>query len=262
MSPRSTLAGWDAESLEHELFVVPRDARVQIPGMEVIERPDWFQLITPSFRSGGLNEIAYASLPDDEADAAIDAAIADYRRRGLRFRWSVVPASRPRDLARRLADRGLERSETLAVARDCALLRQAAPDAGIRVVAVDAATVDTYSEVMAAGWGVDPGPFVDYHRQALNTSERHRFYLAMADEEPVGGAASVIFDRSVFLIGAVVLPSARGRGAYRAMVGSRLADAAARGVDLATSYAMETTSGPILERLGFSVVARFPMFLG
>ncbi len=262
MTTAPMLEGWSADALAHELFVVPRGAHVELPGMEVIERPGWWQIITPSIRDGGLNEVAYAALGDDEADAVIDATIADYRRRGLRFRWSVIPSSRPADLSERLARRGLVRSETLAVARSCVPV-DGAPSAGeARVVPVDAGTVDLYSSLMASGWGVAPGPFADYHRQALRASDRHLFYLAEVDGEAVGGAAAVIFERSVFLVGAVVLPHARGRGAYRSLVSARLADAAARGIHLATSYAMAKTSAPILTRLGFSTVARFPMFLG
>ena len=262
MTRAPTLEGWSDDALAHELFVVPRGAHVELPGMEVIERPGWRQLITPSIRDGGLNEVAYAALEEGEADAVIDATIADYRRRGLRFRWSVVPSSRPADLSERLARRGLVRSETLAVARSCAPIDDAAPPREIQVVSVDAATVDLYSSLMASGWGVQPGPLADYHRQALRASDRHLFYLAMVDGEAIGGAAAVVFERSVFLIGAVVLPHARGRGAYRSLVSARLADAAARGVHLATSYAMAKTSAPILTRLGFTTVARFPMFLG
>ncbi len=262
MPAGSKLPGWEDDALAHELYVVPRGARVRVPGMEIIERPGWSQLITPSFRDGGLNEVAYSALDEEEADAVIDATIADYRRRGLCFRWSVLPGSRPADLARRLARRGLERSETVAVARSCAPLVDATPDPGIRVALADASTIDAYSAVMAAGWGVPAGPFADYHRRALSASERHLFHLATHDDQVIGGAAAVLFERSVFLIGAVVLPSARGRGAYRALVDARLAAAAAQGIDLATSYAMAATSAPILQRLGFTAIDRFPMFLG
>jgi GNAT superfamily N-acetyltransferase len=59
-----------------------------------------------------------------------------------------------------------------------------------------------------------------------------------------------------------VLPRFRGRGLYRALVGARLADARARGIALATAHAREETSAPLLEKMGFETVCRFPVFHG
>src|SRR3954469_18633735 len=40
-----------------EVVVRPRHAYVRLPDMRVIERPGWFQLVTPSFREGGFNDV-------------------------------------------------------------------------------------------------------------------------------------------------------------------------------------------------------------
>ncbi|HZI05184.1 MAG TPA: GNAT family N-acetyltransferase, partial [Archangium sp.] len=61
-------------------------------------------------------------------------------------------------------------------------------------------------------------------------------------------------------LGGVVLPAFRGRGLYRALVTARLRYAAEREIPFATSHARANTSAPLLERLGFETLCRFPVF--
>ena len=94
------------DPLLRECLVVPRSGQPPLPGMRRISRPGWEQLITPSFRHGGLNEVSLAVLSEEEADAVIDRTIAEYRALGLGFRGTVGPDSRPLDLGARLLARG------------------------------------------------------------------------------------------------------------------------------------------------------------
>src|SRR5690242_14664298 len=100
-----------------EVLEAPRRAFIPLPDTQVIERPGWLQLVTPSLRQGGLNEVAFSALDEQVADTVIDETLALYRRLGLRFRWTVGPDSRPADLAERLARRGLRQSEVLGMIR-------------------------------------------------------------------------------------------------------------------------------------------------
>src|SRR6218665_1780074 len=93
-----------------EVLETPRRAFLPLPDTQVIERPGWLQLITPSLRQGGLNEVTFSALDEKEADAVIDETLEGYRRLGLRFRGGGGPDSRPADLAERLARRGLRPS--------------------------------------------------------------------------------------------------------------------------------------------------------
>src|SRR5262245_31768653 len=110
------LDGWSRDDLMHEAVIAPRRAFAPLPDTRVIVRPGWSQLITPSLRQGGLNDVSLAVLSPTEADGVIDATIAEYTRLGLRFRWSVPPDSAPDDLADKLEARGLERGEVIAMA--------------------------------------------------------------------------------------------------------------------------------------------------
>ena len=89
-----------------------------------------------------------------------------------------------------------------------------------------------------------------------------RTYLAFSDGEPVGvGRALFSGDcPGVLMIGGGVLPQARGRGVYRALVRARWDDAAAAGSPALTTQA-GAMSRPILERLGFQAVAEQEVLL-
>lgn len=253
---------WSDADLYHELFTAARRVGAFAEDSVVIERPGWSQVITPSFRKGGLNEIAQAELVGDEAtiEAAIDAAIGEYQRLGIAFRWRVDPASTPADLGERLARRGMTASATIGMARSTAPLPgELAP--GVEAVRVGPGEVDAYTMLTARGWSVDPGPLDSFHRRIVDDpTSRTALFVASVDGAPAGAAAVEVRPSSAFLLGGVVLPEFRGRGVYRALLTARLGLAAARGVELAVTHAIASTSGPILARLGFVEVARFSVF--
>ncbi|MGN6106450.1 MAG: GNAT family N-acetyltransferase [Kofleriaceae bacterium] len=255
------LPAWPSSAIEDELFAMPRRAFVALADLRVIERPGWLQIVTPSFKRGGFNGVSFCALDEAGVDAAIDAAIAEYHALGIQFRWTVTPDCRPADLAERLARRGLARSWSCGLARSTANLPDAPSE--VRVEEVDHATIDAYTRVMAEGWQDDPAPLAVAHAAVLaEPARRHRLYLAYCDGEPAAAASYVAFPRSAYLLGAVALPQFRRRGLYRALVIARLRAAAARGLELAISHAREETSAPVLERMGFERIARWPVFFG
>ena len=81
-----------------------------------------------------------------------------------------------------------------------------------------------------------------------------RQYVAFVGSELVGEAQSSELDAGSNLSGSSVLPAARGRGVYRALVQARWDDAVVRGRPALTVQA-GAMSRPILERLGFVTVA-------
>jgi GNAT superfamily N-acetyltransferase len=245
-----------------EVVVTARRAFPPLPYVRVIERPGWLQIITPSVHNGSLNEVLFAALDEHDADAVIDAAVADYRGLGLKFRWNVAPDSAPADLGERLARRGLVGSAGRGMARSTTAAAQP-DDPEIRIAEVDAATIAAFSDVTARGWELEPGPVASLHTQILAMPERRQhMFLAYHRGEPAATASYVAFPRSAYLIGGVVLPAHRGHGLYRALVLARLGHARARGIGLATSHARELSSAPILEHLGFDTICRFPRYFG
>ncbi len=240
-----------------ELLEPPRHAYVPLPDTRAIARPGWRQLITPSVPQG-LNQISLAHLDDNEdIDAAIDAAIAEYG--GRHFVWRVGPDSRPPDLGERLARRGLRHDVSYGMARSTEL---GSNDAGVTVELVDRTTVDAFTTTMATGWNIDADPLADVHARILEHGPPHYMWLARIDGEPAATASSVLFERSVYLIGGVTVERFRGRGVYSALVAARLAHGRAQGISLATCIARSDTSAPILERLGFERICQFDNYVG
>jgi GNAT superfamily N-acetyltransferase len=242
----------------HEVVVTPRRAFPQLPDLRVIERPGWLQIVTPSIKNGGMNEVIHSALADADADAVIDETIALYRGLGLAFRWNAGPGSAPANLGERLVRRGLAESWGRGMA--CATTLELAQSA-CTVERVGTDRVDDFTHAMATGWNADPAPLAALHRQQLAEGNQHLF-VAYADGQPVGAASYQAFERSAFLRGGVVLPASRGRGVYRALVAARLAHAQSLGIALATTHAREATSAPILEHLGFDTICRFAMYTG
>lgn len=241
--------------LLEEVIVAPRRAFPRLPDLEVIERPGWLQIVTPSITTGGLNEVIYSLLDERDADPVIDHAIAMYRDRGLKFRWNAGPGSGPADLGDRLAHRGL----TLSLGRGMA--RSTDSTSPGNVALVDHSTVGEFTRVMAEGWNSDPAALLAIHQHVL-VEGRQFLFLAYDQGVPAATASYVACERSAYLIGGVVLPAHRGRGLYRALVQARLAHAHARGLMVATSHAREATSAPILGKLGFETVCRMAMYFG
>jgi GNAT superfamily N-acetyltransferase len=243
-----------------EVLEPPRRAFIPLPDTQVIERPGWFQLITPSLRQGGLNEVALSALDEKEADAVIDETLETYRRLGLRFRWSVGPDSRPVDLAERLARRGLRATKVRGMIRGTEPIPLEA-EGNVTVEEVDERAVAEFSRIMAEGWAMDPAPIETFNRLVLaQPDRRHRLFLARYQGTAAGTAGCVVFERSVYLLGGVVLPAFRRRGLYRALVASRIRYAAERGIPFVTSHARASTSAPLLERLGFETVCELQLF--
>jgi GNAT superfamily N-acetyltransferase len=80
-------------------------------------------------------------------------------------------------------------------------------------------------------------------------------WLARVDDVPVAVALADNTRAGLFLNGGSTLPSARGRGCYRALVRARWDEAVRLGTPGLAVQAQYGTSAPILRRLGFAEVA-------
>jgi hypothetical protein len=85
-------------------------------------------------------------------------------------------------------------------------------------------------------------------------------YLAYVDGEPVSRASGSFGEHGVTLFGGSTLPEARGRGAYRALVAARWADAVERATPVLVTQA-GPMSRPILAQLGFREVCEIRILL-
>lgn len=177
--------------------------------------------------------------------------------------WELGESSEPSDLVERLLALGLRRDESDPVAVGM-VLRGASLTTPEGVVARPVASVDELRaarEVQGAAFGdprpVDPEQAArDYLLEGVDGST----FVAFVDGELVAAGYAAYTPWGLILFGGATLPSARGCGAYRALVAARAAEGAKRGTPALVTHAGRM-SRPILERLGFVPVARIDRLL-
>ncbi len=240
-----------------EILERPRESFVPLADSQVIVRPGWRQLLTPSVKGGGFNDISLSVVDEADADRVIDETIAQYAQHGCRFSWRVGPDS-SQHLKARLAARGLAYHLGYGMARSTELAIDVDPR--ISIERVTEATVGAFTQTMARGWDMDPATVAPANEAVVRANGPLVMFLARWDGEPAATAGAALHPRSVYMIGGVVLPAFRGRGLYRALVDARLALARQRGIELSTSLAKSDTSAPILERMGFETYCNLDVY--
>ena len=203
-------------------------------------------------------------LTPENVDATVDEVRALLRERGrTACTWEVGSSATPSDLVERLRVRGaVDDRDPFAVGM---VLTESPPSPE----GIEARPVRTFEEFRAAqrvaeeafGGGVeaDDEQLRTRYEDNLATG-RSKTFVALVDGEVVASASSTYLDGAVTLNGGAVLPSARGRGAYRALVAARWDDAVQRGTPALVTQA-GAMSRPILERLGFRTVAEIRILL-
>lgn len=247
-------------------LLAPRGAHLLQPDSQVIERPGWYQVFTPSVPDGALNEVVRCEALGSaaEADAAIAAEVERHTRAGVPLKWIVGPTVRVPDLGARLEQAGFTTRWAARAMGTVPALGAIELPAGVSVEEVrDERARAGWAAVTAAGWGQDPARAHADAERAL-AGGRHRLFLSRVDGQPAGAAATFLARPDApagYLTGAVVLPAARGRGLYRALVAARLADLARDGIPLAVTQARDHSSAPILGRLGWETLFQFQVYL-
>lgn len=146
-----------------------------------------------------------------------------------------------------------------AIERSTVLIRDTRPsqvprDSGITVRRVAPDEIAQWARVSALGWssaGPEVSAFVEQLGSIMGQARGTHCFLAEEHSQPIAAAALNISDVAL-LAGASTIPSARGRGAQRALLEARLAFAAGQGTDLAMIVTEpESASQRNAERAGF-----------
>jgi len=171
--------------------------------------------------------------------------------------WWVGELTTPVGLADRLEKLGLAPDPELPRMTSLTLASPPAGEPGLEVRRVE--TREAFLQGLDLEWEVWSLPADERAEQraryfdAWETLVRGgpvEHYVAYVDGEPAGFGRVLFTPLGGLLLGGVVLPAARGRGAYTALVHARWRDAVARGTPRLTVSAGHM-SAPILERLGF-----------
>lgn len=246
---------WDAAAVHaaaNEWAWIPDGApTVRTEDYLVIHYPDWF--VSPT--------TARVLRPAPDVAAVIEEAHAIVRGWGRdRVWWVVSDVGSSAEVEGELRRRGAvatERSDILAIPLAGEVPDLDVPD-GIAVRAVtdehglrDALAV----EAEAFGWS---SPTVEQvhdglaeARSGLATGSGGRF-VAYLEGQPAGTGGWGRVGEVLRLWGAGTTTSARGRGAYRAVLDARLRLARELGCTLGLTHGRVDTSSPILQRVGFT----------
>jgi hypothetical protein len=200
-----------------------------------------------------------------EVPELIEQIRADARSRNKSsMTWWISPATRPESFGGAIIDAGGELADTCDIyAFDMTNSLPAVGDtSAVRTELVtDARTLADFRMVAEAVWGDPP---VTQERRAAMLAEvsrpieetRECRVVAYAGTSPVAMGGLQVVDGVARLWGAATLEAARGRGAYRAVLLRRLAEARGLGATLALVHARIGTSGPIVHRSGFTSYGR------
>jgi GNAT superfamily N-acetyltransferase len=244
MTPHERLerATWD-------LFWLPAD-------VEVTDRPELLLI-----RCRRPVQLLNTVLRSSATAARIDAVVAEARAAHAHTvsRW-CVPDTRPRAHVEAALERGGYAPGHRHEARLVEVARfRPRPGGDFTVRAVDSLSgmrhgVDVVNQAFGRAEGPSEEELARDVAMCTGPGARiHRFVGYDASGAPVVSGSMTVFStlRFGFLWGGGTIPSARGRGAYSALLAARVAQARALGLEYVGLYARTTTSAPIVARQGF-----------
>jgi hypothetical protein len=195
---------------------------------------------------------------DEVGDTELRTAELFFECRGAEVFHEISPLADPALLSR-LNERGYQPIEftnvmfrPISEAGDSGASR----DEEIAVRCIDAGEGDLWAETAAEGWGesAELMAFVRKLGAVAVRSTGSLCFLAELAGKPIASASLGLGDGVAILAGASTIPSARNRGAQRALLQARLNIAAERGCDLVMMGAQPgSTSQRNAERQGFRI---------
>jgi hypothetical protein len=253
-SPSATLTP------ELAAFAEDPDLFIEVTDDGVISKEERFCLsISPNRVWGNVSRLRLRPEEVEETVAEIRA-----RTEGVgTVTWSVGSSATPADLPERLRALGLGDPEPPLDPVVAALALAVEPPA---VDGVEVRTVESFDDflaglaiVLASSEWSEALAARERENAELNYERRRRRggyeWLALLDGEPVAYAGAVRGTVGFYLAGGATLPHARGRGCYRALVRARWDEAVRLGLPGLVVHAQQSSSAPILRRLGFEDVA-------
>jgi GNAT superfamily N-acetyltransferase len=200
-------------------------------------------------------------LAAEDVDATVREVRRLLRRHGrLAASWEIGLSATPANLERRLLALGMRPAEDPDVV---GMVLDGAPPPVSGVDVRQASTLEDYERAeelkLAAFGGAATASEVTRRAEQQYADDRETglaaTFLALVDGAPAGQARVILCRPGAVFNAGCVIPAARGRGAYRALVAARVAHARSAG-----SPAVVTQAGRmsrlILERIGFREVTR------
>jgi GNAT superfamily N-acetyltransferase len=235
------------------------------PGSCVVQRPGWFQVISPDYPSAAFNEVIHSELSGAELEDVVLQTIETYRRIGTDFKWCTSPRTSPSDTGDVLRRHGFLSWFGRAMFARPSEIKIAPASSGISVRRLADSELDFFCDLYLRSWKLPADQAEIMKRQVLFDHQQKKAtferFVAYDGSTPVGVASMVRNSDSAYLHGTAVFPEFQGRGAYRALTDARMQVLRDNGVPLALTMARELTSAPRLEKLGFQTAWQTEIFL-
>ncbi len=256
-----------ADEMIRELAENPNIHQPLSAGRELLVDPDGrFAIYFGAGRGPHSATVQRLRLGPDDVASAVDEIRALVRERGRGgAEWELGESCTPADLVERLASLGIARDEHEPVAIGMVLAApveaRVPPGLTVRPIAsVSELVLARGIQHAAFGGSADEVELDQADADFAVEGTVGSTFLAFLDDDPVGAGYASYTPLGLLLFGGATLPSARGRGAYRALVAARWREAEDRGTPVLVTHAGHL-SRPILERLGFAPVARIDRLL-
>lgn len=249
-----------ANAIESSMFATmqPRSGK-----MEAVKISGLKGFYVPSLAYAMINMVGLAQLNADNIDATIEEVIAFFKNLEHQVSWLTSETSTPSNITEKLEQHGFQKIFDLAglYLDDFDKAIKPNPEVTVRLATEEDMNHITrlYSEAYPLPADVIP-TFID-NIAAVNG----RNYLAYVEDsqDPVSIATMFYMPNMpiVALQGAATLPDYRGRGIYTSLMGKRLQDARADGMQVATMQGDVKTSAPICMKLGFEKVRDMALYM-
>jgi len=244
----------EADRAAHALIAALRLLASSVPGMyEQQVGPGVFTVVS-GLPIATLNGVV-TDITDPDA-TAIDRAAVGVAALGLP--WSILFRGEPEPAAERVAARyGLtDRSASPLMAYDVTANPVPPParaEAAARVAAVGPDDHDEYAAALAAGFEAPLEIMARLGSAAALGMPGAAGYVAREDGRAVAAGLGIFLERTCGIFNIATAPEYRGRGYGRAVTSRILADAIARGSELA--YLQSSDDGyPLYKSMGFATV--------
>ncbi len=257
---RSTRAGRAAAALgmERNLVYVLGELARELPDTELYEGPELFWVLTPvAFRL--FNSLTAARLHASNADAAIAAAKARARRRGVPILWWIFPDDTPDDLAKRLAAaefRHIKTSPGMALDLDGDLVMpRHRSDGDVTIATVDSASgarewCDVLCSTFSFPQDVRDGYLPFASAVATNPSGPIRNYALWYNGDMVATSTLAFCDDVAGIYNVATLPNVRRKGFGAAVTAHAVRDGRDLGATVAVLQSTDAGLG-VYQELGF-----------
>lgn len=251
--------GQRVEAAEAHYWSAMMEAMSRLPGnpyrMEVRRFGGIVALACPGMDASGLTNRIMLAGPGQEPELA--EAVAYLTGKGVRSRIDVSPFHQSGGFLKHLAGEGF-----CHLGFQMALFGEAVPFVperapGVELRVCESATdVETAARLYPVGFEMS-GDWIGFMADSVRAVAGQpgwTIYLATVDGKPAGTALLYVAEQVGVLAGAATLPEARGRGAQKALIFRRIADAAAAGCDLICSQTGNgTVSQNNMEKAGLRI---------